>query len=426
MKSYRYYLLCFVSLFLILSFVTCSSKSDNSKKTDTLPIFTNVGWYMKFTDTPIDDISITNGHAFASSDVGLLHFYPLSKNVEHEIVIPIKGERCINHAVSSGTDSERVPISRYLYAENNKLFTYDLYCNSKTKNVEAKKSKSISLNNWESFTGGNNKFNFTIDTSSQTTAISLYSNLLFIDKNFNVSKYSLYNYSIEDSLNGSTYYYLSKNPENLNIVRFSALNMDSKKFSWEYDPCVQKPFLCQISDSSFEKALQNIFVFFRSKTESTHSILIQSFSNEGTILRTKSLSKQKSSSLPVSQIFTFFYDNKTILVGEMFNEGTIECINADTFESSWELTIKGNLSILDMTLNSEGNKLFALLEDGSVISIDLTDGLITDDLKIIEDDTSTIYSYGGFRYLDNKLVGYLNNTNGTPFRSLFFLCDIEN
>jgi hypothetical protein len=356
----------------------------------------------------------------------LLHFYPLSENSEFDIILPIKGERCINHVVDSGTDEQRVPISRYLYAENNKLFTYDLYCNPKIKKIDIKKRKSISLNNWELFTGGNRKFNFAIDTSSQTTAISLYADLLFIDKNFNVNKYSLYNYSLEDSLNGSTYYYLSKDKNNQNIFHFSALNVDSNKFSWTYDPCNQKPFLCDISDSSYEETLQNIYVFFRSKTEHTHSILLQSFSRDGTVLRTKSLSKEKYGELPVSPIFSFFDGEKTILVGEIFNKGMIECINADNFEFLWELSTTNNQSILDMVVGYENKELFSLLEDGSIVVTDLNNGSINRSLKIVETDTDITYSYGGFRYLDNKLVGYLNNSNGTPFRSLFFLCDLEN
>ncbi len=411
-------------LFLCFSSMHCSLRKANPDVVADLNHIqvTEDGWFVTLSNTPINTISITNNHAFGSTDYGLLHFYPLSENPTGKVLFPISQERCLNHFVGSGTDTDGNPISRYLSIENQSLQTKDLYCTPSNPEVEVKKPSSLSLSEYPIFSQGTIKLHFSADVSSKTTALAAYQNLLFIAKDMSIQKHTLQDRVFQSHLIGSTYYYLSKGTGPYSI-QFNALKTTAPSESWSYHPNPNQPTSMILKDASFSSVLQRFYTAYRYDSLDQRSLQIQSYTTSGEILQEKRIDYTPIGSFPTSPVFTFLKEKQPLLIGELFHQGEIVCINTEDFKELWRFSIDSKASVLDMMVDPTHKTMYALLTDGSLLTITLDHGTLMEK-KHIGPSMDVEYSNGSMLYYDGYAIGCLNNAVGKPYRSIFFYVSI--
>ncbi|HXK51474.1 MAG TPA: hypothetical protein PLE09_02830 [Caldisericia bacterium] len=415
-----------VSTLLILCFSSthCSfQKANPDLMADLNHIqMTEDGWFVTLSNTPINTISLTNDHAFGSTDYGLLHFFPLPENPTGEILFPVSQERCLNHFVGSGTDADGNLISRYLSIENQSIQTKDLYCSPSNPGVEVKHPSSLSLSEYPMFSQGTIKFHFSSDVSSKTTALAAYTNLLFISKDSSIQKHALRDRVFQSHLNGSTYYYLSKGtgPQS---IQFNALKTAAPLDSWSYPPNPNQPTTMTLKDASFSDVLQRFYIAYRYDSLDQRSLQIQSYTTNGEFLQEKTINYNPSGSFPTSSIFTFLKEKHPLLIGELFNQGEIVCINTEGFEELWRFSIDSKASVLDMMVDLTHKTMYSLLTDGSLLAISLDHGTLIEN-KHIGPSMDVEYSNGSMLFYDGYAIGCLNNAVGRPYRSMFFYVSV--
>ncbi|MDD4028570.1 MAG: hypothetical protein PHX86_02470 [Caldisericia bacterium] len=381
---------------------------------------TETGWYVTLSNTPIDNISITNDHAFGSTDYGLLHFFPLRNDPTGELLFPVASERCLNHFVGSGTDTNGTPMSRYFFIDKHSLKSKDLYCSKDEKEVVSKNVHSLSLSKYPTFSDGSIKLRFNSDVSSQTTALAAYTDLLFITKDRAIRSLSLDNPVYQSYLVGSSYYYLSKS-NNPPFIQFHSLKTLSPSSSWSFQPKESSFDTSEtLIDASFSKILQRFFVCFRFESSNSRSITIQSFDTDGSQRQERVLTNSVQGSMPTSSIHSFFVDKKILLVGELFQKGEIVCIDTTDFQVVWTFTEEHGRSPLDMIVDTTHQTLYVLLSNGQLTSFDLETGRLMQTNHIGPELEDIVYSKGSIHLFQEGITGCLNNTIARPFRSMFF------
>ena len=419
MKAKQIFLLLF-STFIASTLFSCTiggTKNLVKEEIKTIHSFQD-GWYISLSNSPIDEVSITNEHAFASTDFGLLHFYPLNNECGGELLFPIDEERCLNHLVGSGTDEERVPISRYQYINDSLLTRIDLYCNKDSETLQEKKKNSISLKDYPLFGDGKIKLRFSSDISSQTTALAGYSELLFVDQNDSVQEFVLDNYALQDKLIGSSYYYLSRE-KNIDSIQFNALKIPSKSRSWYFKPSLSDISTDPLIDASFSSTFQSFFIFTRYESPNTRTVHIRSFDTHGVPIQEDTLTGPSNGIIPTSIIYSLFLDKTTFLVGEWFEKGEIACIGTTNFEELWHNSDASQHSILDAFMDSNNRLIYFLLTDGTILVIDMDQGFTIQRIQTTSEET-ILYSKGSIFLLSDGILGCLNNAYSNPFRSVFF------
>ncbi len=419
--KWRSFLIVSTLLFFCFSSTHCSLTKANPEVVADL---NNIqvgedGWFVTLSNTPIDDVSITNDHAFGSTDYGLLHFFLLQNNPTGEILFPVSQERCLNHFVGSGTDGDGNIISRYLFIENRSLQTKDLYCSSNNHKIEVKHPTSLSLSDYPIFSQGTIKLHFSADVSLKTTALAAYQDLLFITKDASIQKHSLQDHVHQSYLIGSTFYYLSKD-SNTQSIQFHALKAASPSNSWSIHPNLSNAISMTLKDATFSNVLQKFFVAYRYDSLDQRSLYIQSFNTNGEILQEKRIDSAITGPLPTSPIFTILKEKYPLLVGEFYQQGEIVCINTEDFQELWRFSIDSMVSILDMMVDPTHKTLYSLLTDGSLVAISLEHGTELSKKHIGPDSVDVIYSKGSILFYEGYAVGCLNNAVGRPYRSIFF------
>jgi hypothetical protein len=398
----------------------CTTTKSNPQLIEDLSAIqkTKNGWFVTLSGTPINSISINNDHVFGSTDYGLLHFYPLTNNPAGELLFPITKERCLNHFVGSGTDKNGTPISRYLYIENESLHSKDLFCTADKKEVVPKNAGSLSLSPYPLFAGGTIKHHFDSDVSSQTTALAAYTDLLFVSKDQTIQHHTLENHVFQSHLIGSSYYYLSRGVDPP-ATQFHALKTSTPSKSWSFQPSSNNPAEVLI-DASFSHTLQRFFVCFRYESVDTRTLSIQTFDTEGTELQENVLTGNAEGSLPTSSVYSFVLNKKVLLIGEFFQKGEIICMDTTDFQEVWRYTDESGDSILDIVTDPTHQKLFVLLTNGSLVTLDMDNGSLIQADTIGPNLEDIDYSTGFIHMFGSGITGFLNNAIANPYRSLFF------
>jgi hypothetical protein len=413
-----------VSVLIILSFCFtmsyCTRTKSNPQLIEDLASIqtTENGWFVTLSGTPINSISINNEHVFGSTDYGLLHFFSLTNDPTGELLFPTTKERCLNHFVGSGTDENGTPISRYLYIENASLHSRDLFCSANEKKVVPKNGPSISLSTYPLFAGGTIKHHLDSDVSSKTTALAAYTDLLFISKDQTIQHHSLENHVFQSHLIGSSYYYLSRgmNPP---ATQFHSLKTSAPSKSWSFHPSSNNPTEALI-DASFSHSLQRFFACFRYESIDTRTLLIQSLDSDGTKQQEKILTGNAEGPLPTSSMYSFVLNKKILLIGELFQKGEIICMDTTNFQEVWRYTDESENSILDIVTDPTHQKLFVLLTNGRLVTLDIENGNLMQSDTIGPDLEDVSYSTGSIHMFGSGITGCLNNSIANPYRSLFF------
>jgi hypothetical protein len=419
--KWRYFLIVPTLLFLCFSSTYCSFTKPNPEVVADLNNIqmTEDGWFVTLRNTPIDDVSITNDHVFGSTDYGLLHFFPLHNNPTGELLFSLSQERCLNHFVGSGTDVDGNPISRYLFIDKQSLQSKDIYCFSNNHEIEVKHPTSLSLSDYQIFSQGTNKLQFSSDISSKTTELAAYLDLLFITKDALIQKHPLQNHVLQSHLIGSTYYYLSKESGSQSI-QFHALKTTSPSNSWSIHPNLNNARSMTLKDAAFCNILQKFFVVYRYDSLDYRSLYIQSLNLNGEVLQEKRVDYIPTGSFPTSPVFAFLKEKHPLLIGELYHQGEIVCINTEDFQELWRFSTDSKASILDMMVDPTHKTLYSLLTDGSLMTISLDQGTVLTKKHIGPDSMDVIYSKGSILYYKGYAIGCLNNAVGRPYRSIFF------
>ncbi len=413
---------------LTIPLLSCnSSVSSSNNVVLSSPEITQKNWYVTLENTPIENTSLSDNHLFASTDYGLVHCFPMDKTAIAEEIISIQSERCLNHKVKAGTDKERVPISRYELMEKGFIHTYNLYTENSESSVRIEEEKGISLKSYPTFAADTMKYHFNLDTSSCTSALIKYGNLLFINRNQQITEHSLPNFVLKSALVGSTVYYLSSIVNDPNAHYFRALNMQSSKYTWDYIPSEEYPTFQPIFDSSFTKTADSIFVFFKKRNaEARTEVLIAELDYSGAVKSSKIIVSESAEEPSTSDIAVVYTDNHHKIIGELFQTGTVQCYQSEDYSLLWDYPLPKKQSVLSVSFDSVSKQIALLLSDGSIQVLNIETGFLQYSAPIYQqNDNPIVFSRGSIQKYNQHYVGFLNNSHSTPFRSLLFIHQIN-